>query len=171
MIDATIYDAIGQRQVAQYFTQLNSYHVILEALPSLQGDPALLDQLRLASPVTGGQVPLSLLVRQDTSHTNTLNISHQSQFPAVTISFNLAPGASLGEATKSIETAEAQMGVPPTLAGGFQGTAQAFQSSLSSQPYLIAAALVAVNIVLGVLYESFIHPLTILSTLPSAGAG
>ena len=171
LIDATIYDAIGQRQVAQYFTQLNSYHVILEALPSLQGDPALLDQLRLASPVTGGQVPLSLLVRQDTSHTNALSISHQSQFPAVTISFNLAPGASLGEATKLIETAEAQMGVPPTLAGGFQGTAQAFQSSLSSQPYLIAAALVAVYIVLGVLYESFIHPLTILSTLPSAGVG
>ncbi len=171
LIDATIYDAIGQRQVAQYFTQLNSYHVILEALPALQGDPALLEQLRLPSPITGGQVPLSLLTRQDTSHTNSLNISHQSQFPAVTLSFNLAPGASLGEATKAIEDAEAQMGVPPTLSGGFQGTAQAFQSSLSSQPYLIAAALVAVYIVLGVLYESFIHPLTILSTLPSAGVG
>ena len=171
LIDATIYDAIGQRQVAQYFTQLNSYHVVLEALPALQGDPALLDQIYLPSPVTGGQVPLSLLVRQDTSHTNALNISHQSQFPAVTLSFNLAPGASLGEATKAIEDAEAQMGVPATVSGGFQGTAQAFQASLSTQPYLIAAALVAVYIVLGVLYESFIHPLTILSTLPSAGVG
>jgi HAE1 family hydrophobic/amphiphilic exporter-1 len=171
LIDATLYDAIGQRQVAQYFTQLNSYHVILEALPALQADRALLDQIYLQSPVTGGEVPLSLLVKQDTSHTNALNISHQSQFPAVTLSFNLAPGASLGQATQAIQQAEADMHVPSTLAGAFQGTAQAFQSSLSSQPYLIAAALVAVYIVLGVLYESFIHPLTILSTLPSAGVG
>ena len=171
LIDATIYDAIGQRQVAQYFTQLNSYHVILEALPGLQADPALLDQIYLMSPVTGGQVPLSALVRQDTSHTNALNISHQSQFPAVTLSFNLAPGASLGAATQAVQKAQADMNVPSTLSGAFQGTAQAFQSSLSSQPYLIAAALVAVYIVLGVLYESFIHPLTILSTLPSAGVG
>ena len=171
LIDATIYDAIGQRQVAQYFTQANSYHVILEALPELQGDPALLDQIRLASPVTGGQVPLSLLLRSDTSRTASLNINHQSQFPAVTISFNLAPGASLGAATQAIEAAQARLGVPPTVSGGFQGTAQAFQSGLSTQPYLVAAALVAVYIVLGVLYESFIHPLTILSTLPSAGVG
>ena len=172
LIDATIYDAIGQRQVAQYFTQLNSYHVILEVLPELQGNPlALLDQLYLVSPITGGQVPLSLLVRTDTSGTNALSISHQSQFPAVTLSFNLAPGASLGAATAAIEAAEARMGVPATVSGGFQGTAQAFQSSLSSEPYLIAAALVAIYIVLGVLYESFIHPLTILSTLPSAGVG
>ncbi len=171
LIDATLYDAIGQRQVAQYFTQLNSYHVVMEALPALQADPSLLDQIYLQSPVTGGQVPLSLLVKQDTSHTSALNISHQSQFPAVTLSFNLAPGASLGAATQAIEQAEADMHVPSTLAGAFQGTAQAFQSSLSSQPYLIAAALVAVYIVLGVLYESFIHPLTILSTLPSAGVG
>ncbi len=171
LIDATIYDAIGQRQVAQYFTQLNSYHVILEVLPELQGNPALLDQLYLTSPITGGQVPLSLLVRTDTSRTNALLISHQSQFPAVTLSFNLAAGASLGTATAKIEAAQAQMGVPSTVSGGFQGTAQAFQTSLSSQPYLIAAALVAVYIVLGVLYESFIHPLTILSTLPSAGVG
>ncbi len=170
-IDNTIYDAIGQREVTQYFTQLNAYHVIEEVLPALQASPALLDQLYLLSPVTGGQVPLSLLVKQDTSHTNALNISHQSQFPAITISFNLKPGASLGEATKQIEAAEASMNVPSTLSGGFQGTAQAFQSSLSTQPYLIAAALVAVYIVLGVLYESFIHPITILSTLPSAGVG
>ncbi len=171
LIDATIYDAIGQRQVAQYFTQANSYHVVLEALPELQGDPALLDQIRLASPVTGGQVPLSLLLRPDTSRTAALNINHQSQFPAVTISFNLAPGASLGTATQAVEAVQARLGVPPTLIGGFQGTAQAFQSGLSTQPYLIVAALVAVYIVLGVLYESFIHPLTILSTLPSAGVG
>ncbi len=171
LIDATLYDAIGQRQVAQYFTQLNSYHVILEALPELQADPSLLDQIYLQSPVTGGQVPLSLLVKQDTSHTNALNISHQSQFPAVTLSFNLAPGAALGQATQAIEAAEAEMHLPSTLSGAFQGTAQAFQSSLASQPYLIAAALVTVYIVLGVLYESFIHPLTILSTLPSAGVG
>ena len=171
LIDATLYDAIGQRQVAQYFTQLNSYHVVLEALPELQADPSLLDHIYLQSPVTGGQVPLSLLVKQDTSHTNALNISHQSQFPAVTLSFNLAPGASLGQATQAIEAAEAGMHLPSTLSGAFQGTAQAFQSSLASQPYLIAAALVAVYIVLGVLYESFIHPLTILSTLPSAGVG
>ncbi len=171
LIDATLYDAIGQRQVAQYFTQLNSYHVIVEALPELQTDPSLLDHIYLPSPVTGGQVPLSLLVKQDTSHTNALNISHQSQFPAITLSFNLAPGASLGQATQAIEAAEAGMHLPPTLSGAFQGTAQAFQSSLASQPYLIAAALVAVYIVLGVLYESFIHPLTILSTLPSAGVG
>ena len=140
-------------------------------MPALQADPSLLDQIYLQSPVTGGQVPLSLLVKQDTSHTNALNISHQSQFPAVTLSFNLAPGASLGAATKAIEAAEADMHLPSTLSGAFQGTAQAFQSSLSTQPYLIAAALVAVYIVLGVLYESFIHPLTILSTLPSAGVG
>ena len=171
LIDATIYDAIGQRQVTQYFTQLNSYHVILEVLPEVQGDPALLDQLYLVSPITGGQVPLSLLIRTDTSRTNALLISHQSQFPAVTLSFNLAAGASLGAATVKIEAAQAQMGVSSSVSGGFQGTAQAFQSSLSSQPYLIAAALVAVYIVLGVLYESFIHPLTILSTLPSAGVG
>ncbi|HEY0205816.1 MAG TPA: efflux RND transporter permease subunit [Acetobacteraceae bacterium] len=171
LIDATLYDAIGQRQVAQYFTQLNSYHVVMEALPELQADPSLLDQIYLQSPVTGGQVPLSLLVKQDTSHTNALNISHQSQFPAVTLSFNLAPGASLGQATQAIEAAEAEMHLPSTLSGAFQGTAQAFQSSLASQPYLIAAALVTVYIVLGVLYESFIHPLTILSTLPSAGVG
>ena len=171
LIDATIYDAIGQRQVAQYFTQLNSYHVVMEALPALQADPALLDQIRLTSPVTGGQVPLSLLLKPDTSHTSALNISHQSQFPAVTISFNLAPGASLGAATTAINAMQSEIGLPGTVSGGFQGTAQAFQSSLSSQPILIAAALVAVYIVLGVLYESFIHPLTILSTLPSAGVG
>ncbi|WP_454907345.1 efflux RND transporter permease subunit [Variovorax gossypii] len=170
-IDATLYDAIGQRQVAQYFTQLNSYHVVLEVTPSLQQDPALFSKLYLSSPITGQQVPLSTFVKVDTSKTAYLSISHQGQFPAVTISFNLAPGVALGDAVNAINKAQADMGLPQSLTGSFQGTAQAFQDSLASQPYLIAAALVAVYIVLGLLYESYIHPLTILSTLPSAGVG
>lgn len=170
-IDATLYDAIGQRQVAQYFTQLNSYHVVLEVTPELQKDPALFSKLYLTSPLTGQQVPLSTFVKVDTSKTAYLSISHQGQFPAVTISFNLAPGHALGDAVNAINKAQAEIGIPQSLSGAFQGTAQAFQDSLSSQPYLIAAALVAVYIVLGLLYESYIHPLTILSTLPSAGVG
>jgi HAE1 family hydrophobic/amphiphilic exporter-1 len=170
-IDAVLYDALGQRQVTQYFTQLNSYHVILEVLPGLQGDPAVFDKIYLTSPLTGGQVPLSTFVKYDMTKTNYLSISHQGQFPAVTISFNLAPGAALGEAVAAIGRVEASIGKPATVIGSFQGTAQAFQSSLSSEPYLIAAALAAVYIILGILYESFIHPLTILSTLPSAGLG
>ncbi|WP_044528353.1 efflux RND transporter permease subunit, partial [Herbaspirillum sp. B65] len=171
LIDATIYDAIGQRQVAQYFTQINSYHVILEVTPQLQKDPSLFDKLYLTSPLTGQQVPLSTFVKIDTTKTSYLSISHQSQFPAVTISFNLAKGVSLGEAVDVIQKTKDEMGVPQTLVGNFQGTAKAFGDSLSSQPYLIAAALIAVYIVLGLLYESYIHPLTILSTLPSAGVG
>ncbi|MEO6918993.1 MAG: efflux RND transporter permease subunit [Collimonas sp.] len=171
LIDSTIYDAIGQRQVAQYFTQINSYHVILEVTPKLQQDPDLFNKLYLTSPVTGQQVPLSTFVTVDTNKTSYLSISHQGQFPAVTISFNLAPGVALGEAVDAINKAQNDMGIPPTLTGAFQGTAKAFGDSLSSQPYLIAAALVAVYIVLGLLYESYIHPLTILSTLPSAGVG
>jgi hydrophobic/amphiphilic exporter-1 (mainly G- bacteria), HAE1 family len=171
LIDATIYDAIGQRQVAQYFTQINSYHVILEVTPKLQQDPDLFSKLYLTSPVTGQQVPLSTFVTIDTNKTSYLSISHQGQFPAVTISFNLAPNVALGQAVEAINKAQNQMGIPPTLTGAFQGTAKAFGDSLSSQPYLIAAALVAVYIVLGLLYESYIHPLTILSTLPSAGVG
>jgi HAE1 family hydrophobic/amphiphilic exporter-1 len=171
LIDSTIYDAIGQRQVAQYFTQINSYHVILEVTPKLQEDPELFNKLYLTSPVTGQQVPLSTFVTIDTSKTSYLSISHQGQFPAVTISFNLAPNVALGEAVEAIQKAQSEMGVPTTLTGAFQGTAKAFGDSLSSQPYLIAAALVAVYIVLGLLYESYIHPLTILSTLPSAGVG
>jgi len=170
-IDATLYDAIGQRQVAQYFTQLNSYHVILEVTPALQQDPSLFSKLYLTSPLNGQQIPLSTFVKVDTSKTAYLSISHQGQFPAVTISFNLAPGSSLGQAVTAINKAQAEMGLPAAVTGAFQGTAQAFQDSLSSQPYLIAAALVAVYIVLGLLYESYIHPLTILSTLPSAGVG
>jgi len=171
LIDATIYDAIGQRQVAQYFTQINSYHVILEVTPKLQQDPSLFSKLYLTSPLTGQQVPLSTFVKLDTDKTAYLSISHQGQFPAVTISFNLAPGASLGSAVQAIQQAQNQMGAPASLTGAFQGTAKAFGDSLSTQPYLIAAALIAVYIVLGLLYESYIHPLTILSTLPSAGVG
>ncbi|MBP0597436.1 efflux RND transporter permease subunit [Herbaspirillum sp. LeCh32-8] len=171
LIDATIYDAIGQRQVAQYFTQINSYRVIMEVTPELQKDPALFNKLYLTSPLTGQQVPLSTFVKVDTTKTAYLSISHQSQFPAVTISFNLAKGVSLGEAVDVINKTKEEMGAPQTLVGNFQGTAKAFGDSLSSQPYLIAAALIAVYIVLGLLYESYIHPLTILSTLPSAGVG
>jgi len=171
LVDATINDAVGQRQVAQYFTQLNSYNVVLEVTPELQSDPNLFDKLYLTSPTTGQQVPLSTFVKVDTSGTGYLAVNHQGQFPAVTISFNLQPGYALGQAVDAIHAAQDEMGVPPTLSGNFQGTAQAFRDSLRTQPYLIAAALVAVYIVLGLLYESYIHPLTILSTLPSAGVG
>ncbi len=171
LIDATIYDAIGQRQVAQYFTQINSYRVILEVTPKLQEDPELFSKLFITSPLTGKQVPLSALVKVDTEKTAYLSIAHQSQFPAVTLSFNLAPGVALGDAVDAINKAQAQMALPQALTGSFQGTAQAFKDSLRTQPYLILAALVAVYIVLGLLYESYIHPLTILSTLPSAGIG
>ncbi len=170
-IDGTIYDAIGQRQIAQYFTQLNSYHVILEVPPALQADPSLLDKIFITSPLDNKQVPLSTFVQVDTSHTNYLSIAHQGQFPAVTLSFNLAPGVALGDAVKAIEQTVRSLHPPGRVLGTFQGNAQAFQSSLASQPYLILAALVTVYIVLGLLYESYIHPLTILSTLPSAGVG
>ncbi len=171
LVDSTLNDAIGQRQVAQYFTQTNSYHVVLEVTPDKQADPALFDQLYLTSPLTGRPVPLSAFVKVDTSKTAYLVISHQGQFPAVTVSFNLAAGVALGDAVKAINQAQAELGVPATLSGSFQGTAKAFGESLASQPYLIAAALISVYIVLGLLYESYVHPLTILSTLPSAGLG
>jgi HAE1 family hydrophobic/amphiphilic exporter-1 len=170
-IDSTIYDAIGQRQVSQFFTQINSYHVVLEVTPALQADPALFDKLYVNSPLSGQPVPLSTFVKVDTTKTAYLSISHQGQFPAVTLSFNLAPGVALGQAVDAINKAQAEMGLPQALTGSFQGTAQAFRDSLATQPYLILAALIAVYIVLGLLYESFIHPLTILSTLPSAGVG
>ena len=169
-IDDTLYDAFGQRQVAQYFTQLNSYKVILEVPQEMQGDLSTLDRLYVKAR-DGTAVPLSTFVKFDTKPVAPLAISHQTQFPAVTISFNLAQGAALGEAVEAINAALNGMGTPATLRGTFQGTAQAFQASLSTQPYLIAAALIAVYIILGVLYESFILPITILSTLPSAGVG
>ena len=170
-VDQALYDAFGQRQAAQFFTQANSYHVVLEITPALQTDPASLDQLYLKSALTGQMVPLSAMTRYDTRHVTYLSINHQGQFPAVTLSFNLAPGAALGDAVDAINRVSADMRLPATITGSFQGTAQAFQSSLKSQPYLILAALVAVYIILGMLYESYIHPLTILSTLPSAGLG
>jgi HAE1 family hydrophobic/amphiphilic exporter-1 len=173
-IDAAIYNLIGQHQVAQYFTQLNSYRIIVEAPPDLQLTPDLFNSVYLLSPVTGKMAPLSLFVRIDPNATSSLSINHQGEFPAATLSFNLAPGVALGRATEAVEEARAKLaaqGAPRTLTGAFQGNAQAFQESLSSEPILIAAALLAVYIILGILYESYIHPLTILSTLPSAGLG
>ncbi len=170
LIDDTLYDAFGQRQVAQYFTQTSTYKVVLEVLPGMQSDPLTLDRLYVKSP-SGQQVPVSSFVRYDPTPVSLLSVNHQSQFPAVTLSFNLAPGVALGEAVKAIEKMEAGMQKPAALVGTFQGTAEAFQQSLSTMPLLILAALVAVYIILGILYESYIHPLTIISTLPSAGAG
>jgi multidrug efflux pump subunit AcrB len=170
-VDQALYDAYGQRQAAQFFTQANSYHVVLEISPSLQRDPSSLAKLYLKSALTGAMVPLSAMTKYDTQHVTYLSINHQGQFPAVTISFNLAPGAALGQAVDAINGVSVAMKLPGTITGSFQGTAQAFQSSLKTQPYLILAALVAVYIILGMLYESYVHPLTILSTLPSAGLG
>jgi hydrophobe/amphiphile efflux-1 (HAE1) family protein len=170
-VDQALYDAFGQRQAAQFFTQANSYHVVLEITPELQRDPASLEKLYLKSPLTGQMVPLSAMTKYGTQHVTYLSINHQGQFPAVTLSFNLAPGAALGQAVDAINRVSDAMQLPAAITGSFQGTAQAFQSSLKSQPYLILAALVAVYIILGMLYESYIHPLTILSTLPSAGLG
>ena len=169
-IDAILYDAFGQREVAQYFTGNKAYYVVLEALPSEYGKVSTLQKLYVSSS-SGGMVPLSTLLHQTTVPTQPLAINHQSQFPSVTISFNLKGNASLGDAVSQVQQVEATMDVPPTVQGSFQGTAQAFQSSLSTEPYLIAAAIVAVYIILGVLYESYVLPLTILSTLPSAGVG
>ncbi len=170
VIDDTLYDAFGQRPVAQYFTQTNTYKVVLEVLPGMQNDPGTLDRLYVKS-ATGQQVPLSSFVRYDPTPVSLLSVNHQSQFPAVTLSFNLAPGVALGEAVTAIQAMEGQMQKPAALIGTFQGTAEAFQKSLSTMPLLILAALVAVYIILGILYESYIHPLTIISTLPPAGAG
>jgi multidrug efflux pump subunit AcrB len=170
-IDDTLDDAFGQRQVGQYFTQTNSYFIILEATPDLQRSPSSLDKIYVKAPGNGQPVPLSTLVNVDTSHTGPLSVSHQGQFPAVTLSFNLQPGVALGQAVDAVRAAEAEIGKPASLIVSFQGNAQAFQSSLSSEPILIVAALLVVYVILGVLYESYIHPLTILSTLPSAGVG
>ena len=171
VIDNTLYDAFGQRQVAQYFTQQNSYHVVMEVLPELQGSVDTLDKLYVKSPITGDLVPLAAFSKWTTQKTAPLSISHQGQFPAVTLTFNLAEGGSLGTATTAISEAERELGLPVSLSTSFQGNAQAFQESLSTVPMLIAAALIVIYLILGILYESFIHPLTILSTLPSAGAG
>ncbi|MDR6305745.1 HAE1 family hydrophobic/amphiphilic exporter-1 [Nitrobacter vulgaris] len=171
LIDDTLYDAFGQRQVAQYFTQLNTYRVILEILPDLQGKVDTLDKIYVKSPLTGEQVPLAVFAKWTTVPVRPLSISHQGQFPAITISFNLAQGVALGQATDAIQNAMQELGTPATLNGSFQGTAQAFQQSLGTVPLLILAALIVVYLILGILYESYIHPITILSTLPSAGVG
>src|SRR6202012_1270235 len=171
LIDDTLYDAFGQRQVTQYFTQLNSYHVILEILPELQGNLDTLNKLYIKSPLTGEQVPLATFATWSSVPVRSLSISHQGQFPAITISFNLAQGVALGQAADAVQRAMSDLGAPATLNSSFQGTAQAFQQSLGTVPLLIMAALVVVYLILGILYESYIHPLTILSTLPSAGVG
>jgi multidrug efflux pump len=168
LIDDTLYDAFGQRQVSTLFAPLNQYHVILEVAPAFQQNPDALKAIFVKS--STGQVPLSAITRFAPS-TTPLAVNHQGFFPAVTLSFNLAPGVALGDAVTSIQAAERQMNMPASVRASFQGTAQAFQASLANQPILILAALLTVYIVLGVLYESFIHPITILSTLPSAGVG
>jgi multidrug efflux pump len=168
-IDDTLYDAFGQRPVSTIFTQLNQYRVILEVAPRFQQDPESLKVIYVKSP-SGAQVPLSAFTSVSRGLAP-LAVNHQGQFPSVTLSFNLAPGVGLGHAVDAIKAAEREIGLPPSIRAAFQGTAQAFQASLANQPLLILAALVTVYIVLGVLYESYIHPITILSTLPSAGVG
>jgi len=168
-IDNALYDAFGQRQISTLFTQLNQYHVILETLPDFQRNPSKLNDIYVLS-TSGTAVPLGAFTHFE-SGTAPLSINHQGQFPAVTISFNLAPGVALGEATKAIEHAQKAVGMPLSVQASFQGTAQAFIASLANEPLLILAAIVTVYLILGVLYESYIHPITILSTLPSAGAG
>jgi multidrug efflux pump subunit AcrB len=171
LINNTLYDAFGQAQATQYFTQTNYYHVVLEALPEIQASPTALQQIFIRSPLTNALVPLSSFTHWTTVPTRPIAVSHQSMYPSVTISFNLAPSVALSDAVAAIQQTMREMHAPGSLMGSFQGNAQAFQASLSSVPLLILAALVVVYIVLGILYESFIHPLTILSTLPSAGLG
>jgi multidrug efflux pump subunit AcrB len=170
-IDETLNDAFGQRQVTQYFTQLNTYWIVLEITPAQQGSAAVLDRLYLKAPLTGAAVPLSALVSVDTTSAGPLSVAHDDQFPAETLSFNLRSGVALGQAIAAIERAAREIGMPATVLGNFTGNAQAFEAALSDEFILIAAAVLAVYIVLGILYESFIHPLTILSTLPSAAVG
>ncbi|GGJ04692.1 efflux RND transporter permease subunit [Neoroseomonas lacus] len=170
-INNTLYDAFGQRQATQYFTQTNAYHVVLEALPTIQASASALQQIFITSPVTGRPVPMSSLARWTTRPTRPIAVNHQALFPSVTLSFNLAPGVALSEAVAAIDRSMNDLRLPGGLRGSFQGNAQAFQSSLSSVPLLILGALCVIYLILGILYESFIHPLTILSTLPSAGLG
>ena len=169
LIDQTLYDAFGQRQIGTIYTSSNQYKIILEVQPQFQTDPAALSRIYLTTP-TGTKVPLSTLAHFS-DKVEPLTVNHQGQFPSVTLSFNVAPGYSLGQAVDHIESLERDLRIPVTLQGSFQGTAQAFQASLSSTPLLVAAAILVVYIVLGMLYESYIHPITILSALPSAGVG
>jgi multidrug efflux pump len=168
-LDNTLYDAFGQRQVSTMFANLNQYHVVMEASPEYGLNPQSLQNIYVTS-ASGQQVPLAALAHA-TSNTAPLAVNHQGPFSAVTLSFNLAPGSALGDAVNAIETAKSKIGFPETVRGGFQGSAQAYQASLSNEPILIATALAAVYIVLGILYESFIHPITIISALPPAGVG
>ncbi len=169
MIDDALYDAYGQRQISIMFTQLNQYRVVLEVKPDFKDERDDLQEIYIRS-AAGGETPLSAITHVEEVRTP-LAVNHQGQFPVVTISFNLAPGVSLGEAVQAFDATAKEIGLPPSIQAGFQGTARAFQASLKDEPLLILAALVTVYIVLGVLYESYIHPITILSTLPSAGVG
>jgi multidrug efflux pump len=169
LIDDTLYDAFGQRQVSIMYTPLNQYHVVMGVAPKYWQDPAALHDIYVRS-TTGAQVPLSAVARYEPT-SSLLSVNHQGQFPGVTLSFNMTPGVSLGEAVEAIEQTLLGMGVPASIKGSFQGAAKAFQSSLDTAPFLILAAIIVVYIVLGILYESYVHPLTILSTLPSAGVG
>jgi multidrug efflux pump len=169
LIDDTLYDAFGQRQVSILYTPLNQYHVVMEVAPQYWQDPSTLQEIYVRSR-SGSQVPLSAVARFEPTNTLLL-VNHQGQFPGVTLSFNITPGASLGNAVQAIEHSMREIGLPAGVQGSFQGAAKAFQASLQNQPLLILAALITVYIVLGILYESYIHPLTILSTLPSAGVG
>jgi multidrug efflux pump len=168
-VDNTLYDAFGQRQILTLFTQLNQYHLVLETLPDFQKNPSKLQDIYVPS-TTGGAVPLSAFSHFE-MQTGPLSVNHQGQFPCVTISYNLPAGTSLGEAAAAIEQTRQQIQMPLSIQASFQGTAKSFQASLTNEPLLILAAIVTVYLVLGVLYESYIHPVTILSTLPSAGVG
>ncbi|HEV2416675.1 MAG TPA: efflux RND transporter permease subunit, partial [Terriglobia bacterium] len=169
MIDNTLYDAFGQREVSTLYTPINEYHTVMEVDPAFQQNPDALKTIFVRS-ASGAEVPLSAFAHF-TSATTTLAVNHQGQFPAVTLSFNLVPGVSLGQAVPAIEEAQREIGMPDSVHASFQGTAQAFQVSLRNEPLLILVALVSVYIVLGILYESLVHPLTILSTIPSAAVG
>jgi multidrug efflux pump subunit AcrB len=169
VIDDTLYDAFGQRQVSTMYTPLNQYHVVMEAAPQYWQNPASLGQIDVRSN-NNAEVKLSTFTHYKPS-TAALSVNHQGQFPSVTIAFNLAPGVALGQAVDAINAVQREIGFPGSIYGSFAGTAQAFQDSLANEPLLVAAALCAVYIVLGILYESLVHPITILSTLPSAGVG
>jgi multidrug efflux pump len=168
-VDNTLYDAFGQRQVSTIFTQLNQYHVVMEVGQDFQTNPTVLNSLYVKS-ASGAQVPLSMLAHWEQTRAQ-LAIGHQGQFPSTVVSFNLAPGKALGDAVTAVKHVEQRIQMPDSINASFQGTAAAFQTSLANEPILILAALVTVYIVLGVLYESYIHPITIISTLPSAGVG
>ncbi|KEZ68297.1 acriflavine resistance protein B, partial [Pseudomonas syringae pv. syringae FF5] len=170
-VDQALYDAFGQRQISEYQTEVNQYKVILELDAQQRGKAESLAYFYLRSPLTSEMVPLSAMAKVSAPRMGPLSISHDGMFPAANLSFNLAPGVALGDAVRMLDQAKNEIGMPASIIGSFQGAAQAFQSSLANQPWLILAALVAVYIILGVLYESFVHPLTIISTLPSAGIG